>query len=144
MAVQPIPTGYNTVIPYLIAEGAGKLIDFLVQGFGARELNRMSMPDGSVGHAELQLGDSMIMVGDAGGEWPPTRASLHLYVADVDAVYQAALAAGGTSKAEPELQFYGDRRAMVVDPAGNDWSIATHVEDVSEEEMERRLAAQQS
>jgi uncharacterized glyoxalase superfamily protein PhnB len=100
------------------------------------------MPDGSVGHAEVKVGDSIVMVGDAGGEWPATRAALHLYVDDVDAVYQAAIAAGGTSKAEPELQFYGDRRATVVDPAGNEWSIATHVEDVSEEEMERRLAAE--
>jgi PhnB protein len=142
MAVDKIPEGYNTVIPYLIAERAGALIDFLVQAFGARELNRMSMPDGSVGHAELQLGDSKIMLGEAGGEWKPVPAALHLYVEDVDAAYRAALAAGATSTAEPELQFYGDRRASVVDPAGNQWFIATHEEDVPDDEMARRVAAQ--
>jgi PhnB protein len=101
----------------------------------------MDMPDGSVGHAEVRIGDSVVMVGGAGGEWPAVRAALHLYVADVDASYQAALAAGATSTAEPADQFYGDRRANVIDSAGNQWFIATHVEDVSPEELERRAAA---
>jgi uncharacterized glyoxalase superfamily protein PhnB len=140
MAVDPIPAGYHSVTPYLIVDDAERQIEFLIKAFGAEEKNRMSMPDGSVGHAELNVGDSVVMLGQAGGEWPAVRAALHVYVDDVDSVYRAALGAGATSTAEPELQFYGDRRANIVDPAGNQWFIATHVEDVPDDEVARRIA----
>ena len=130
MPVSPIPEGYHTVSPYLIAEDAGQLLEFMQKAFGAEETFRMEMPDGSVGHAEVRIGDSVVMVGGAGGAWPAVPAAIHLYVPDVDATYQAALAAGARSTEEPADQFYGDRRANVVDAAGNQWFIATHVEDV--------------
>ncbi len=141
MPVSPIPDGYHTVSPYLIAEDAGQLLEFMQKAFGAKETFRMEMPDGSVGHAEVRIGDSVVMVGGAGGAWPAVRAAIHLYVPDVDATYQAALAAGARSTEEPADQFYGDRRANVVDAAGNQWFIATHVEDVPPEELEQRAAA---
>ena len=141
MTVSPIPDGYHTVSPYLIAEDAGQLLEFMQEAFGAKETFRMEMPDGSVGHAEVRIGDSVVMVGGAGGAWPAVRAAIHLYVPDVDATYQAALAAGARSTEEPADQFYGDRRANVVDAAGNQWFIATHVEDVPPEELEQRAAA---
>jgi PhnB protein len=141
MTVSPIPDGYHTVSPYLIAEDAGQLLEFMQKAFGAKETFRMEMPDGSVGHAEVRIGDSVVMVGGAGGAWPAVRAAIHLYVPDVDATYQAALAAGARSTEEPADQFYGDRRANVVDAAGNQWFIATHVEDVPPEELEQRAAA---
>ena len=141
MPVSPIPDGYHTVSPYLIAEDAGQLLEFMQKAFGAEETFRMEMPDGSVGHAEVRIGDSVVMVGGAGGAWPAVRAAIHLYVPDVDATYQAALAAGARSTEEPADQFYGDRRANVVDAAGNQWFIATHVEDVPPEELEQRAAA---
>ena len=141
MPVSPIPEGYHTVSPYLIADDAGQLLEFMQKAFGAEETFRMAMPDGSVGHAEVRIGDSVVMVGGAGGAWPAVSAAIHLYVSDVDATYQAALAAGARSTEEPADQFYGDRRANVVDAAGNQWFIATHVEDVPPEELERRAAA---
>jgi PhnB protein len=141
MPVSPIPEGYHAVSPYLIAANAGELLEFLQKGFGAEETFRMDMPDGSVGHAEVRIGDSVVMVGQAGDAWPAVPSALHLYVTDVDATYKTALAAGATSKDEPEDQFYGDRRANVIDPSGNQWFIATHVEDVAPDEMERRAKA---
>jgi PhnB protein len=141
MPVSPIPEGYHTVSPYLIAEDAAQLLEFLQKAFGAEETFRMEMPDGSVGHAEVRIGDSVVMVGGAGAAWPAVPSAIHLYVPDVDATYQAALAAGARSTEEPADQFYGDRRANVVDAAGNQWFIATHVEDVPPEELERRAAA---
>lgn len=141
MTVSPIPDGYHTVSPYLIADDAAALLEFLRRAFGGEEMFRMDMPDGSVGHAEVRIGDSVVMVGGAGGEWPAVPAAIHLYVSDVDATYQAALAAGARSTEEPADQFYGDRRANVVDGAGNQWFIATHVEDVPPEELEGRAAA---
>ncbi len=143
MAVKPIPDGYHSVTPYLTVEGAAKLIDFLVEAFGAEETFRMGPTGGPVMHAEVRIGDSMVMVGDAtGAEFAqPTRASIHLYVSDVDGVYKKALSAGGTSLREPADQFYGDRSAGVSDAFGNQWWIATHIEDVPPEEMEKRAAA---
>ncbi len=140
MAVDPIPAGYHSVTPYLVVTGVGQLIPFLEKAFGAKETFRMDQPDGTVGHAEVHIGDSIVMMGDAGGQWSPMPAMLHLYVPDVDATYRAALDAGATSIREPTNQFYGDRSGVVSDPSGNQWSIATHVEDVSPEEMERRAA----
>jgi PhnB protein len=138
MATQPIPDGYHTVTPYLIVDDADGVISFLREAFGAEELMRMNMPDGSVMHAELQLGDSKLMLGGASERWPAHPSVLHLYLEDVDAAYHRALAAGATSVMEPADQFYGDRQAGVRDLAGNQWWIATHVEDVPPDEMQRR------
>ena len=142
MAVKPIPDGYHAVTPYLIVEGAAKLIDFLKDAFGAQERFRMPGPNGVVGHAEMQLGDSVVMLADSDSvdnniKFP---AMINLYVEDCDTAYKNALAAGGTSEHEPENKFYGDRNASVRDPFGNVWFIATHVEDVPPDEMEKRSA----
>jgi PhnB protein len=135
----PIPPGYATVTPFLCVADAAKLIDFLKQAFAAEVTFRMDRPDGAVAHAEVKIGDSKVMIGQpAPGQ--ETRAMLHLYVPDTDAVYARAMAAGATSIREPADQFYGDRSGGVRDISGNQWWIATHVEDVTPEEMERRMA----
>jgi PhnB protein len=139
--VKAIPEGYHSVTPYLVVQGAGKLIDFMKAAFGAQEIFRMPMPDGSIGHAELRIGDSMIMLGEARDQWKAMPTTLQLYLEDVDAAYARAVAAGGTPVAEPQNQFYGDRRGGVQDMCGNYWWMATHIEDVSEEEMKRRMEA---
>jgi PhnB protein len=141
MGVNPIPEGYRTVTPYLVVEGATNVLEFVKQAFGAEEKFRMDAPGGKIGHAEVQIGDSIVMVGDAGEENPAMPAMIHLYVDDCDATYERALAAGGTSEREPTDQFYGDRSAGVRDTTGNLWWIATHVEDVSEDEMAKRMEA---
>lgn len=128
--------------PYLIVKGADRLLDFLKEAFCAEETFRMAQPDGTIGHAEARIGDSMVMMGEAGGQWSPMTASLHLYVEDCDAVYRRAVQAGATSLREPADQFYGDRSAGVRDPFGNAWWIAPHVEDIPPEELKRRAAAQ--
>ena len=131
-----IPDGYTAITPYLVAEDAPGLLDFLANGFGAVERMRLPMPDGSIAHAEVEINGAPVMLGSSSGsEFPPMQAQIHLYVEDVDAVYAQAVSAGGTPVAEPEDQFYGDRIARVLDPAGNHWSIATHIADVSAEEM---------
>jgi PhnB protein len=137
---KPIPDGYRTVTPYLVVQDASRLIEFLKLAFAANETVRMNGPDGSVAHAEVKIGDSVIMIGQAPAE-RTLRSMIHLYVPDADAVYRSALAAGATSTREPANQFYGDRNAAVTDFAGNQWWIATHMEDVSREEMARRMAA---
>jgi uncharacterized glyoxalase superfamily protein PhnB len=144
MAVKAKPDGYHTVTPYLIVTGATQLVEFLKQAFGATERGLMGPPGGPIMHGEVQIGDSVIMLSDGGGtaESQPTRSMIHLYVDDVDAMYKSSLAAGAKSLREPEDQFYGDRSAGVVDAFGNQWWLATHVEDVSEEEMQKRMAAQ--
>jgi uncharacterized glyoxalase superfamily protein PhnB len=139
MSVNPIPDGYRTVTPYLVLENAADVLEFAKQAFGAEEKFRMEQPNGSIGHAELVIGDSVVMVGSAGPENPAMPAMIHLYVDDCDTTYERALAAGGTSVREPENQFYGDRSAGVRDSTGNLWWIATHVEDVSEDEMAKRM-----
>jgi uncharacterized glyoxalase superfamily protein PhnB len=141
MAVKPIPDGYHTVTPYLVIQGVANVIDFVKQAFDAKEMHRTTRPDGTVMHAEVRIGDSAIMMGEASPEWKSTPGSLLLYVTDTDAVYQRALQAGGTSVMAPANQFYGDRSAGVKDSAGNFWWIATHIEDVLPEEMERRSEA---
>ena len=138
MTVQPIPEGYPRVTPYLVVEGAADCLAFIRDVFGAEERFRMDAPGGKLGHAETAIGDSIVMVADAGGENPPQTAMLHVYVEDCDATFQKALDAGATALREPADQFYGDRSAQVRDRFGNQWSIATHVEDVSEEEMAAR------
>jgi len=139
--VRTMPQGFHTVTPYLIVEGAARLIDFLTSAFGAKEIERMSRPDGKIAHAEVKIGDSVIMMGDAGGQWKPMPGSVYLYVKDTDAAYKRALQAGATSLMEPADQFYGDRNAGVRDPLGDIWWIATHKEDVSPEEIMKRAAA---
>ncbi len=141
MAVKPIPDGYHSVTPYLTVNGAAKLIEFMKDVLGAEEAFRMESPAG-IGHAEMRIGDSMVMLADAAGsatgkEYP---AMLHVYVEDVDATYRRALAAGCKSTREPADQFYGDRSAGVEDAFGNQWWFATHIEDVPPDEMERRAA----
>lgn len=136
----PIPQGYATVTPFLCVANASQLIDFLKRAFAAQVTFRMDRPDGAVAHAEVKIGDSKVMIGqpEPGQE---TQAMLHLYVPDTDAVYARAMAAGATSIREPADQFYGDRSGGVRDISGNQWWIATHVEDVAPEEMERRMAS---
>ena len=136
----PIPEGHRTVTPFLRVADAARLIDFMKQAFAATETFRMDGPDGSVAHAEVKIGDSMVMIGQAPAD-QAMQSMLHLYVPDTDAVYKSALAAGATSIREPADQFYGDRSAGVRDAQGNEWWMATHIEDVSQEEMERRMAA---
>ena len=142
MAVKPIPDGYHTVTPYLVVEGAARMIDFMKAAFGAEEI--FSMPgkdEGTVGHAEVRIGDSMIMVADAMEGYPARPSMICLYVEDVDAIYQRAIAAGATSVREVADQFYGDRSGAVTEASGMQWWISTHVEDVTPEELARRAAA---
>jgi uncharacterized glyoxalase superfamily protein PhnB len=131
-------------MPILTVNGAGNFINFLKAAFGAEEKERYAGPGGVVMHAELTIGPSIVMTSDANAEFPPTSSRLQLYVEDVDAVYKRALAAGATSLREPADQFYGDRSGGVKDAFGNEWWLATHIEDVTPEEIERRAAAQQS
>lgn len=138
--VKPVPEGYHTVTPYLVADGAAKLLDFVKQAFGAEERFRMDTPEGGIGHAEVRIGDSVVMMADVPSDGRAMPGLLHVYVDDCDATYRRALEAGATSAREPADQFYGDRTAVVEDAFGNQWSIATHVEDVPPDEMERRAA----
>ena len=139
MAVKSVPDGYHTVTPYLTVKGANSLIDFIKRVFGGEETFRMG--GDTVRHAEMRIGDSMLMLGDAPDE--PLPGMLHLYMPDADAVYKRALAAGATSLREPTDMFYSDRTAGVKDAFGNQWWIATYIEDVSPEEIARRAAQQQ-
>src|SRR5437773_2668034 len=123
MAVNPIPKGYHTLTPYLMVRGIPKMMEFLQRGFDAKENHRIAMPDGSVMHADLTVGDSHVMLGEAHGEWQPMPNGIVMYVSDCDAAYQRAIAAGATSIHEPKDQFYGDRMAGVKDPSGNTWWI---------------------
>jgi len=141
MAVKPIPDGYHTVTPYLVVQRAAKLIDFLKQAFEAKEIECMTQPDGTIRHAEVRIGDSVVMVSEAKDEWKPMPSGIYLYVNDTDAVYKRALQAGATSIMEPADQFYGDRNAGVKDLSGNHWWIATHKEDVPPEEIQKRAEA---
>ena len=145
MAVQPVPEGFHTVTPYLVVSDAAGLIEFMKTGLGARELFVARGPDGTIGHAVMQIGDSRVMLGQASGavarEFP---AMLYVYVPDCDALYAQALRAGATSVHELATQFYGDRHGAVQDRWGNQWWIATHVEDVPPEELDRRMKAARS
>ena len=141
MAVKPIPDGFHTVTPMLLAQGSAKLLEFIQQAFGAEVTECMRGEDGAVLHAQARIGDSMVMVADPRAPFGAMPMSVYLYVKDTDATYQAALKAGGTSLMTPANQFYGDRNAGVSDPFGNLWWIATHVEDVSPDEIKRRAAS---
>jgi PhnB protein len=141
MAVKPIPDGYHSVTPYLTVQGAARLLEFLKHAFDAKVTEQIQQPNGTIGHAEVRIGDSVVMIADARGEWKPMPSAMYLYVDDADATYQRALQAGATSMMEPADQFYGDRHGGVTDPFGNFWWIATHVEDVSPDELARRAEA---
>ncbi len=146
--VKPVPEGYHTITPYLSVQGAGEAIEFYKKVFGATELMRMADPSGKVGHAELQIGDSRVMLADEhpeiGFRGPKsiggTAVTLHLYVEDVDACVARAVAAGAKLTRPIEDQFYGDRAGGIEDPFGHSWHVSTHVEDVLPEEMKRREA----
>ncbi|MGW2014856.1 VOC family protein [Streptomyces sp. NPDC001927] len=146
MSVKPVPEGYPNLTPYLSVDGAAAAIDFYVAVLGATERMRMPAPGGTIGHAELEVGDSLLMLAD---EYPDidfrspkalggTPLTLHLYVEDVDAVFAKALAHGARELKPVTDEFYGDRIGQFMDPFGHRWSVATHVEDVSEEEMTKR------
>ncbi len=142
MAVKPIPEGYHTVTPYLTVADAAAQIDFLKRAFGAEETYRHADDKGRVSHAEVRVGTSMVMIGQAREQWTPRPASFYLYVEDVDSVYKRAVAAGGKSIQEPTDQAYGDRSGGVEDSQGNQWWVGTHIEDVSPEEIQRRYQKQ--
>jgi PhnB protein len=147
MSVNHVPEGYHSVTPYLVVDGAAAAIDFYHAAFGAEEVLRMPMGD-RIAHAEVKIGDSHVMLSD---EWPDqgylgplsrggATASLMVYVPDVDAAFAQALAAEATQEKAPQDQFWGDRMGTVIDPFGHRWTLATHIEDVSEEEMGRRMS----
>ena len=149
MSVKPIPEGYHSVTPYLIVRGGAAAIEYYTQAFGARELFRFPAPDGKIGHAEIKIGDSPIMLAD---EYPDmgyngpqsvggSPVSIMIYVEDVDMTFNRAIEAGGTVKEALQDKFYGDRMGTLIDPFGHVWHVATHKEDVSMEEMERRAKA---
>ena len=142
--VQAIPDEYGSVTPYLVVDGADELIGFLKDTFDAtlRGDDVMRGPDGKVGHAEVQIGNSVVMLADVPPDGEAMKAMLNIYVEDCDGVYKKALAAGAESVREPEDQFYGDRTAGIRDKWGNQFYISTHIEDVSPEEMERRVKEQ--
>lgn len=147
-SVKPIPDGYPQVTPYLCVDGAAAAIDFYSAVFGAAERARMPAPEGKIGHAELEIGDSVIMLAD---EFPEmnirgpksiggTPVTLSVYVEDVDGVVERAVEAGAKALRPVQDEFYGDRAGQIEDPFGHRWSVATHIEDVSEEEMAKRAA----
>jgi len=147
--VKPIPEGYHAVTPYLIVNGGAKAIDFYKKAFGATELFRMAQPDGKIGHAEITIGDSPIMLADEapqmGAKSPRSfggsPVGIHLYVEDVDKIFNQAVAAGAKVERPVEDKFYGDRAGGIIDPFGHRWYISTHKEDVPPEELEKRAAA---
>ena len=138
MRPKPIPEGFTTVTPYLAVVDGGRILRFLEAAFGAQITRLHHRPDGSVGNAEVRLGTAMLMVGQVEDPARAVRAMLYVYVENVDAVFQAALEAGGKSILDPMDQFYGDRSGGLTDPCGNEWWIATHVEDLSDAEIEQR------
>lgn len=146
-AAKPVPEGCRTVTPYLIIRDAAKAIEFYKKAFGAVERFRMPMPDGKLAHAEIQIGDSVVMIADENPQWGVqspqalngSPVSIFLYVPDVDATFKQAIAAGATEVMPVADMFWGDRYGKVVDPFGHKWDLATHVEDVAPEEMEERM-----
>ena len=149
MSVKPIPDGYASVTPYLIINGAAQALDFYKKVFNATERMRMPTPDGKIGHAEIQIGNSVIMIADEcperGAKSPHTIGGtpvrIHLYVANSDEVYTKAVAAGATQLQPVKNQFYGDRSGGFTDPFGHSWYVSTHIEDVSPDELKKRMEA---
>jgi uncharacterized glyoxalase superfamily protein PhnB len=136
--VKPVPDGYSQITPYLTVKDGAGLVEFLQKAFGAQVVHRMDRPNGDLWHADVKVGDSHVMIGGASEESPEQPSQIYFYVEDADATYTQALAAGATSIMEPMDMFYGDRHGGVTDPCGNSWWIATHIEDVSPEELRRR------
>lgn len=143
MAVKPIPDGYTAVTPYLIVRDVDGLLDFMKAAFNATIVDVHRDGAGRVMHADVTIGDAHIMMGQTNDRFPEKLGSIHLYVPDADATYKAAMSAGAKSIYEPTTHFYGDRSGGVEDPGGVTWWISTHVEDVSAEEMHRRMQAGQ-
>ncbi|OKH36782.1 glyoxalase [Calothrix sp. HK-06] len=141
MAVKLIPNGFHTLTPYLTVEGAPKLLDFLSNAFDATSIRRAVLPDGTIMNVEVKIGDSIVMISEARGEYRPNKSAIYLYVQNADATYKRAIEAGASSLSEPSDEFWGDRVAGVKDLSGNDWWIATHIEDVAAEEIQRRVDA---
>lgn len=137
--VKPIPDGYSAVTPYLVVEDANKLVEFVKKAFNAQEHHVSRTPDGAVVHAEVRIAGAPIMIGGGRPGGGLSTAMIYIYTTDTDAMYKSAIEAGGTSVMAPADQFYGDRNAGVKDFAGNQWWIATHVEDVAPEELEKRM-----
>lgn len=142
MTVKPIPEGYSAVTPYLIVKDVDRLLQFVKAAFNAQVKEEHRQPDGRVMHADVIIGGAHVMMGEAGGQWPEKLGSILVYVPDADATYRAALDAGATSLHGMTTHFYGDRSGGVEDPVGVTWWISTHVEDVSLEEMARRMKDQ--
>jgi PhnB protein len=140
MTVKPVPEGYSTVTPWIISSDTARLIDYVTRAFDAEEIARVVGDDGRIDHAEVRIGNSVVLMFDAKPDWPPTPGFLRLYVQDADAVHRQAVAAGGASVTDVTHLFFGDRVGRVRDPLGNLWWIQTHIEDVSPEEMQRRLS----
>jgi PhnB protein len=140
-SVKPIPDGYHTVTPFINVKGVAKVIDFLKAAFGAEEIMRMPGPNGVVMHAEVSIGNSRLMLGEPMQTNTPSSSYFYLYVNDADSMYKRAVKAGATSQIPPADQFWGDRMGTVTDPFGNTWSLATHKEDPTPEEMAKRMAA---
>jgi PhnB protein len=138
-----IPEGYHTVTPYLVVHNAEGLVDFMKQVFGAVEKERILRPDGTIVHAEMRIGDSIVMMAEASGNDAAMPGMLFIYLENVDEAYHRAMAAGASSVRAPRDEYYGDRTAGVNDTYGNQWWMATHIEDVPAEELQRRLQAQQ-
>ena len=136
--VKHIPEGFHTITPYLLLKDVKNFLVFLRNAYDAEDISTSETPDGTIMHAQVKIGDSFMMMGEASGEWKPMPASIYLYVNDVDSVYNKAIKAGAQSLMEPRNEFYGDRMAGVGDSFGNMWWIATHIEDVSPEEMKKR------
>ena len=149
MSVSTTPDGYHSVTPYLIAKDAHAAIAFYKEAFGATETCKLLMPDGSICHAEIQIGDSKVMIGEENPQWGSksplalngTPAGFMIYVPDADAAFAQALAAGATVEKPVENQFWGDRMGSVIDPFGHKWTLGTHIEDVSQDEMQNRMNA---
>ena len=150
-ATQPIPPGFHTITPHLILKNAAQAIEFYKKAFGAEEMSRMPVPDGRLIHACIKIGDSILFLCDefpesnCGGASPQTlnnaHATMHVFVEDVDKAFKRAVDAGATPAMPPENMFWGDRYGRVVDPFGQPWSLATHVEDLTPEEMKKRMAS---
>jgi uncharacterized glyoxalase superfamily protein PhnB len=139
--VNPIPEGYHTVTPYFVVHDAARFIEFLKRAFQAEERYVLRHPDGSVWHAEMKIGTSPVMLGQANAQWKPRPSTMHLYVEDVDAAYRRAVAAGGKPLREPADQFFGDRSGAVEDAEGNHWYVASRKENLSDQEIEQRTKA---
>lgn len=141
MTVNFTPDGFHTVTPYLTVQGANQLLEFVKAAFDAEEVLCMKQPDGTIRHAAVKIGNSMVELAEAKADWTPMPGAIHLYVSDTDVVYQKTLQAGATSLQAPADMYYGERSAAVKDPVGNHWYIATYTEALSPEELAKREAA---